>query len=437
MGLFDWLAGKRSAAKPQPSPRAEIADADFDRNLLYIEPQTAASSAPLIDSLTRRMTAAYRLARQSDGLWMGFHTCICGVNSSTRDYFLPTGEMTNSLCVHYLAHHREAIPSRQLERVANLRFGEDEPSEGELRGERWRGNWPVDYFGETRLVRFAEAGIDLASIYFAAVDHPHAGPLLEHHGLSNLRRCTEEVLPEFVHALRQSHGDVGSWVAQACWPANFRAAWVPPLLALLSHENSGVREWACSSLGTIADTRIARVSWIPDDTRKSIEPLPAEQAKTITRALLAVAAVRPRTWVEDAAVGALVQIGPLARWAITMLLDSLDSGPDEPTGTRFCDLLQLVGLQGQEAAEALIRITSALTDARLLRLVENALIDIGTETTLQALGMRWPLPDEAGRSLLATMLAHPDKAARVAARSTFQAINDQPDRAEMILQAGA
>jgi uncharacterized protein len=83
----------------------------------------------------------------------------------------------------------------------------------------------------------------------------------------------------------------------------------------------------------------------------------------------------------------------------------------------------------------LIRITSALDDARLVKIVEDALTVIGTKSTLQALGMRWPLPDEAGRSLLATMPAHPDKAARVAARSTFQAINDQPDRAETILRS--
>ena len=105
-------------------------------HLLFIEPKGEASATPLIDYLTRRMTAAFRAAEPSPYCFAGHHQCVCGASSSACDYFLPSGEKTNSLCVHYLTYRRQEVPNEQLERVAALCYGELDPSQHELQGTR-------------------------------------------------------------------------------------------------------------------------------------------------------------------------------------------------------------------------------------------------------------------------------------------------------------
>ena len=101
-------------------------------HVLYVEPGPYTPAEPVIDELTRKMTAAYRSA-ESDGMcWRGFHVCRCGVNSTNHDFILPNGQQTNSLCVHYLAFHREDIPEAELAKVAALESGEAEPNTEEL-----------------------------------------------------------------------------------------------------------------------------------------------------------------------------------------------------------------------------------------------------------------------------------------------------------------
>jgi len=103
-----------------------------ERGILYIEPSARTSDKPVIDELTRRMAAAYRLRTPGPG-YRGFHICACGATSSNCDYTLSDGERTNSLCVHYLAFHRDEVSASQLEKVRQLNFGEVEPNEDELR----------------------------------------------------------------------------------------------------------------------------------------------------------------------------------------------------------------------------------------------------------------------------------------------------------------
>src|SRR5262249_41433348 len=105
-----------------------------ESDLLYIEPWRDAAASPLIDELTCKMTAAYRAAQPDPNASRGFHECVCGAQSTCCDYFLPDGQKTNSLCIHYLAHHREEIPPAQLERVASLHYGKAEPTGDELQG---------------------------------------------------------------------------------------------------------------------------------------------------------------------------------------------------------------------------------------------------------------------------------------------------------------
>jgi hypothetical protein len=96
-----------------------------------MEPGRATSSEPVIDELTKKMTAAFRRGK-SGPRWRGWHTCACGAKSDNTDYALPNGEETNSLCVHYLAYHRAEVSQSQLEKVAALDSGEADPSEKEL-----------------------------------------------------------------------------------------------------------------------------------------------------------------------------------------------------------------------------------------------------------------------------------------------------------------
>jgi hypothetical protein len=109
-----------------------MATADRDTHVLYIEPRPYTPEEPVIDELTRKMTAAYRAAESTGVHYRGFHVCRCGVNSSNTDYILPDGRQVNSLCVHYLAFHRDDVPEAELAKVAALGSGEEEPDAGEL-----------------------------------------------------------------------------------------------------------------------------------------------------------------------------------------------------------------------------------------------------------------------------------------------------------------
>ena len=112
----------------------------YDTNtLLYIEPTTDKSETPTIDAYTRKMTAALK-GRVSTGVLhqdgtyakdsstMGFQRCSCGATSDVVDYELEDLVITNSLCVHYLAWHRQEVPQTELYKVSNLSRGESEPS---------------------------------------------------------------------------------------------------------------------------------------------------------------------------------------------------------------------------------------------------------------------------------------------------------------------
>ena len=115
-----------------------------EARLLYIRPSARTSPEPLIDGLTRKMTAAFRAAELSGVVWRGFHVCACGARSSNTDWYLPGEIMVNSLCVHYLAWHRDEVPAADLKAVAALTAGEADPDAAELaapvtRAEsRWR-----------------------------------------------------------------------------------------------------------------------------------------------------------------------------------------------------------------------------------------------------------------------------------------------------------
>jgi hypothetical protein len=100
--------------------------------LLMIEPRGAASAKPLLDALTRRMTAAWRAHPIDESrAFRGWHTCCCGARS---DHLEPRieGRLSNPLCVHYLAWHRKEVAEVELEKVQSLPDESAEPNLQEL-----------------------------------------------------------------------------------------------------------------------------------------------------------------------------------------------------------------------------------------------------------------------------------------------------------------
>lgn len=97
--------------------------------LLFIEPQNPKSEAPVLDELTKKMTAAFKDYKTGSGYQgqfmkgvesMGWQDCVCGARSTNVDYLLPSHFITNYLCVHYLAWHRSEVPQSELDKVASL-----------------------------------------------------------------------------------------------------------------------------------------------------------------------------------------------------------------------------------------------------------------------------------------------------------------------------
>jgi hypothetical protein len=98
-------------------------------HLLFIEPQLPCSAEPVIDEYTRRMAGAL-LSASKQAAYRGIHRCICGATSTNCNYIVRIqqrvagspwhGLLTNSLAVHYLALHRDEVPSEELAKVLTL-----------------------------------------------------------------------------------------------------------------------------------------------------------------------------------------------------------------------------------------------------------------------------------------------------------------------------
>lgn len=106
-------------------------------HLLFIEP-THPPTAPMIDEITRKLTAAWRVRQTGEMRYRGQHTCTAddGAMSDNADHWVG-GLETNSLCIHYVACHRAEVPQAELDRIASFDLGEVEPTAEEVRGD-WR-----------------------------------------------------------------------------------------------------------------------------------------------------------------------------------------------------------------------------------------------------------------------------------------------------------
>jgi hypothetical protein len=215
-----------------------------ENGLLYIEPTQPASTEPVLDHLTQKMAAAFRKAFPSMG-WHGVHECVCGAHSTSSDYLLANGEETNSLCVHYVAHHRCEVPSDQLARIGAFAFGKVEPTAEVLQGPNLvlaRVRAAVENkLGAHRLSTWTQWGLDVEGLSRGL----RGGWLPAMQGLSPTRRDAEDLLSlicsirkdsfSYVKAVvEQDHGDVRQWGQQALRiPGWDKGLWVSPLLALI------------------------------------------------------------------------------------------------------------------------------------------------------------------------------------------------------------
>lgn len=107
--------------------------------ILYIKPDNHYSPEPIIDEITKKMTCLWRKKEDSKMSFFGFHTCSCGARSTAMDYLLPAPKesnylLTNSLCLHYLAFHRDQIPIKEMNKVHEIILEADEeiPTREEL-----------------------------------------------------------------------------------------------------------------------------------------------------------------------------------------------------------------------------------------------------------------------------------------------------------------
>lgn len=111
------------------------------RMLLYIEPQSPKLDSPVLDDMTQKMTSAFGQNKtgvayegqfMEGSATMGWQTCACGARSTNVDYLLESGFVTNSLCIHYLAWHRNEVPQSELDKVASLPNGLVTPTPEQL-----------------------------------------------------------------------------------------------------------------------------------------------------------------------------------------------------------------------------------------------------------------------------------------------------------------
>ena len=139
--VLGWYPGGMSFGSPEHPGRAQDAKNEHleDRGpLLMLVPKNGASAEPVIDEVTRKMAAALRNHSRNGRVSRGLHVCRCGAFSDNSEHWIKDdkgGEyLSNSLAVHYVAYHRDEVPKEELQKIAELPGGGEEPNKRELLG---------------------------------------------------------------------------------------------------------------------------------------------------------------------------------------------------------------------------------------------------------------------------------------------------------------
>ena len=113
-------------------------------DLLFVEPEKRPVRVPVVDAITRRMTGAWRKRTRIEPGFRGIHHCTserCYTSSDNYNYLVATADgrvlTTNSLAIHYLAHHRDEVPTAELAKVAQLLADEERPTAEEMNTQTW------------------------------------------------------------------------------------------------------------------------------------------------------------------------------------------------------------------------------------------------------------------------------------------------------------
>ncbi len=90
-----------------------------DKYFMMIEPDREGKPTvnPIEDKLTRRVDFIFSKCKPSNYCYKGFHMTGCGKSSDNRDWVLPNGMITNSLCTYYIRHYREFIPESEIGKI--------------------------------------------------------------------------------------------------------------------------------------------------------------------------------------------------------------------------------------------------------------------------------------------------------------------------------
>ncbi len=139
--------------------------------LLFIEPVSGFAISPVIDIYTKKIAGALHSAKsgisnqrsvahgnsnkayfkETDNGRPGERFCNCGLSTANKDFLVKINNpeakvqfdnphkgihggfaIVSSLCIHYVAYHREEVPREMLEQILLLDAEEDEPTEKEL-----------------------------------------------------------------------------------------------------------------------------------------------------------------------------------------------------------------------------------------------------------------------------------------------------------------
>jgi len=108
---------------------------DDSNFLLYMEPKNPKQDY-IDDELTETIKKAFEKSKsgiayysnlkdngeftEGRGGWRGWHVCGCGECGGNKEYLLENGMITNYLCVHYVAEHRDEIPKSELLKLKKL-----------------------------------------------------------------------------------------------------------------------------------------------------------------------------------------------------------------------------------------------------------------------------------------------------------------------------
>lgn len=214
------------------------------KRLLFIEPDQPPAIEPILDPYTRRMCAAYRLARPSDYAYGGIHSCRCGALSTCTDHVLPNGLVTNSLCVHYLAHHRSAVSIAELDIIGSFAWGEADPLPSEFIGPQallaGTRAWVDRSIGWISWWRRSGLNLDaLSSLLrdYDPVSRQDAEDLFE------LLRNVSSLSTRLFSTIKAVGEDPQSWGSRAFQLPNWdREAWLKPMTELLMTPELGRSE---------------------------------------------------------------------------------------------------------------------------------------------------------------------------------------------------